>query len=255
MDPRQALTLKMVKKFIAQMLPGTCIDYLSPNFERASSVLNALPHSGLCHWPDKVGVACRTQPLLPPEIQPETLGTVYDALLANQKLKIRYHGRYDEKPKDAEVSPLGIVWTERTVYLVCTFWDYHDIKHIPVHRIKMAAILDDNLSRPEHFNLQGYINSGAFGFTTSGSKIIKLRAYFSEFAAFHLQETPLSKDQILTLQDDGDVLVEASVLKNSQLIWWLLGFGDEVQVLAPKELRAEIVEIVEGMVDLYLSDR
>lgn len=255
MDPRQALTLKMVQKFLAQMLPGTCIDYLSPSFERATSVLNGLPQSALGYWPDKIGVARRAQPLLPPQMSLEILGMLYDALLADQKLNIRYHGRYDEKPKDAEINPLGIVWAERVVYLVCTFWSYEGVKHIPVHRIKAATALDDTSARPDDFNLQDYIRSGAFGFTTADSDVIKLRAYFSEFAAFHLHETPLSEDQILTPQDDGDILVEASVLKNSQLTWWLLGFGDEIEVLEPKELRTEIVEIVEGMADLYLSDQ
>lgn len=254
MDPRQALTLKMVQKFISQMLPGPCIDYLSPNFERATSVLNGLPQSGLGQWPDKVGIVCRTQPLLPSEISLEILGVIYDAVLTNRKLKVSYHGRYDEHPKDAEIHPLGVVWTERVVYLVCTFRNYQDVKHVPVHRIKAAAVLDDASVPPEDFSLQTYINSGAFGFSTSDSEVIKLRAYFSEFSAFHLQETPLSEDQTLTPQDNGDVLVEASVLKNSQLTWWLLGFGDEVEVLGPAELREEIVEIVEGLTDIYLRE-
>ncbi len=254
MDARQALTLKMVQKFIAQLLPGTCIDYLSPNFERASAILDGLPHSGLSHWPDKIGVVSRSQRLLPPDISLEVLDTVYAAVLTNKKLNISYQGRYDQVPKDAELHPLGIVWSEPIVYLVCTFWDYKDVKHIPVHRIKVAELLEEVISPPADFSLKSYIARGTFGYITKQTATIKLRACFSEFAAHHLYETPLSDEQVLTQQEDGDVLLEASVLKTSQLTWWLLGFGDEVEVLEPKMLRDEIVDIVKGMAELYLPD-
>ena len=250
MDPRTALTYEMVQKFISQMLPGVCVEYLAPNFKRAHTILDNLQTSGLGTWPEKVGVVARSQPLLPPIIAADILGTVYDALLANKKIMVSYQNRYSSEPKDAEIHPLGIVWADHVVYLVCTFWNYAGLRHIPVHRIKSANLLDESCSIPENFDLQSYINSGAFGYTTE-SQTIKLRAYFAEHAAYHLQETPLSKDQQLTPQDNGDVLIEASVLKTSQLIWWLLGFGDNIEVLDPPDLRNEIVEIVEGLADIY----
>jgi len=253
MDPRTALTYEMVQKFISQMLPSICVEYLTPSIKRAHSVLDNLPTNVLGSWPSKIGVVVRSQPLLPPSIDSDIIGSVYDALLANNKIRISYHGRYDSEPKDADIHPLGIVWAEHVVYLVCTFWEYKGMKHLPIHRIKSATVLDDYCSIPEDFNLQLYINSGAFGYTIE-SKTIKLRAYFSAHSAYHLQETPLSEDQQLTPQDDGDVLVEASVLKTSQLVWWLLGFGDHIEVLDPPELRDEIVEIVEGLAAIYLPE-
>ena len=253
MDPRTALTYEMVQTFISQMLPGVCTEYLTPNFKRAHTILDNLQTNALGSWPDKIGVVSRSQPLLPPAIDSDLLGTIYDALLVNNKISVSYHGRYDSEPKDADIHPLGIVWAEHVVYLVCTFWDYEGLKHIPIHRIKSATMLDGHCSSPENFDLQSYINSGAFGYTTE-SQTIKLRAYFSEHSAYHLQETPLSEDQLLTSQDDGDVLVEASVLKTSQLVWWLLGFGDHVEVLDPPELLNEIIAIVEGLADIYLPE-
>ena len=36
-----------------------------------------------------------------------------------------------------------------------------------------------------------------------------------------------------------------------QLRWWLLGFGDQVEVLEPEHLRAEFAEIARSLHDMY----
>jgi predicted DNA-binding transcriptional regulator YafY len=33
-----------------------------------------------------------------------------------------------------------------------------------------------------------------------------------------------------------------------EITWWVLGYGDQVQVLAPKQLRDRIVEISQNMI-------
>jgi predicted DNA-binding transcriptional regulator YafY len=47
------------------------------------------------------------------------------------------------------------------------------------------------------------------------------------------------------------VLVEATVQDTQQLRWWLLGFGDQVEVVEPGELRNEFLQVAKGMIGLY----
>jgi predicted DNA-binding transcriptional regulator YafY len=47
------------------------------------------------------------------------------------------------------------------------------------------------------------------------------------------------------------VLIEASVLDTPQLRWWLLGFGDAVEVVEPKSLRREFAEMSRAMASYY----
>ncbi|MBL8474291.1 MAG: WYL domain-containing protein, partial [Rhodocyclaceae bacterium] len=56
----------------------------------------------------------------------------------------------------------------------------------------------------------------------------------------HLEETPLAGDQTLDTLPDGRLRITAGVLLTQQLEWWLLGFGDAVEVLAPPALRAHM---------------
>ncbi len=50
---------------------------------------------------------------------------------------------------------------------------------------------------------------------------------------------------------DGQLQVEATVKDSAQIRWWLMGFGDGVEVLEPQNLRVEFAEIAENMKNLY----
>jgi predicted DNA-binding transcriptional regulator YafY len=82
---------------------------------------------------------------------------------------------------------------------------------------------------------------------------IRLEALFDRKVAIHLGERPLAKDQRLTSREDGRVRLQATVKDTLELRWWLLGFGDKVEVLAPKALRAEFKSIAQRMAGSYGS--
>ena len=70
-----------------------------------------------------------------------------------------------------------------------------------------------------------------------------------------MYETSLAKDQKLTPQKDGRVLVEATVLDSSALRWWILGFGPAVEVVSPPELRQEFEQMASALAALYRAGR
>ena len=57
---------------------------------------------------------------------------------------------------------------------------------------------------------------------------------------FHLSETPVSKDQKYKEEKNGKIRISGTVADTEQLRWWILGFGENVEVIKPKILRDEI---------------
>jgi proteasome accessory factor B len=49
---------------------------------------------------------------------------------------------------------------------------------------------------------------------------------------------------------DGSVTMEFRVDGLGEITWWILGYGDQVQVLRPAALRQKIVEIAKNTVKL-----
>jgi len=90
------------------------------------------------------------------------------------------------------------------------------------------------------------VQSEAFGFL-HGERCLTLKAIFDPAVAPSLTEAPVSKDQKVTEQKDGRLLLLASVRDTTALRAWLLGHGSLVEVLAPKvlkdEIRAEVKEL------------
>jgi predicted DNA-binding transcriptional regulator YafY len=251
MDSHTALAFYLADKHLEPILPRETVDHLRPHFEQARHVLDAIhADSGAPAWRDKVRVLRRGQFLAPPSVKSEVQEQVYDALLLNRKLKLVYQSRQKAEEKEYEVNPLGIVLKDAVIYLVCTCWDYTDIRLMTLHRMIMAEKLDTPATCPDGFNLDAYIASGELDFTEGGE--IRLKARIGDDVAYHLRERPLHPEQSITPAEDGDsMILEAPVNDSGELRWWLLGFGDQVEVLAPEGLRHEFKSIAKRMAAAY----
>lgn len=102
---------------------------------------------------------------------------------------------------------------------------------------------------PRGFDLDKYIEDGGFGWPT-GRKI-RLVAIFNRGPADTLAETPLSRDQTIRKLDEDRFKVTATVQETRELYWWLSSFGPEVEVVAPKSLRALMRKLVRCSVRRY----
>ena len=240
MDGATALSVKLLEQFIPQLLPPTLKDHLQPYFRQADTALAEHAAPSLGHWLDRVRVVPREMPLLAPEVDTTVARTVYQSLLDGVRFTADYASRSAPSPEPREyvVSPLGLVARGNLLYLVCTLWDYTDIRQLAMHRIRTATATDVPVTTPAGFDLDQYIAKGEFHYPV-GPKI-KLEARFYRGAATHLYETPLSVDQQITDLDADHVLVTATVRDTEQLHWWLLGFGSLVAVIGPESLRNEL---------------
>ena len=57
-----------------------------------------------------------------------------------------------------------------------------------------------------------------------------------------------------TFNDDGSAIVEFLIDGLNEITWWILSYGDRVQVLAPKILRQRIIEIAQKMVNANVKN-
>ena len=250
MSPLQALTLELALDHLAALLPASLLGTLAPYFKCAEGVLSSGDGvNKLAGWRKKVATVPSNQPLIPPNYTEQIIEAVHSALLSEHQLEISYTSREQGETKTYPVHPLGIVQRGAVTYLVATLYDYTDIRLLAVHRIQSAQILDQPANPPKKFDLANYIKQGAFGFEESGE--INLVVSFTAPAAEHMRETPLSLDQQIEPDQADWIRVQATVPDTAQLRWWLLGFGDQVEVLEPASLRDEFVNMTQSLHEIY----
>ncbi len=248
--PPAALAFRLAESHLADLLPPSVLDYLEPHFQRAREVLKTTSLGGLKAWSAKVHVIPRGLQLKPAKVEADVQHVVYEALLARQRFSAFYLPRDGEQAVEYEVNPLALVLRQGVTYLVATLWDYDDVKHLALHRMQSAAPLDRKARQPGNFRIDDYLESGAFAYPVSTRKI-KLHALFDIATAYHLFETPLADDQVLRAEGAKHMLLKATVDDSAELRWWLLGFGDGVEVLSPKRLRQEFRSVAIKLGALY----
>ena len=246
----EALTLAMVEQHLISLLPSSTLSQLQPYFKAARQHLSNIPQNERVRsWLNKVRTVPPSQPLLPPSIKPAVQHIVYEALLTDKQLEIKYLKRGESKTVEYRIHPLAAVQRGSITYLYCRVFDYEDLRTLAMHRIQSATMLEEIVKAPAGFSIDEAINSGKFGF--GEGKQIRLEAIFTRNAGDHLFETPLSSNQSLTEHEDGNVKLIATVADTPQLSWWLLGLGDGVEVIKPAALRQSIAETIARMQTLY----
>ena len=118
-----------------------------------------------------------------------------------------------------------------------------------MHRIQSATLLDDEAQFPEGYDVDETIEEGVWGFGPGNA--VQVELLFKQGHADHLLETPLSEDQEVVVLEDKSLLIKATVTQTPQFKWWVLGFGDGVEVVSPPSLREKFVATVCGMNSNY----
>jgi predicted DNA-binding transcriptional regulator YafY len=250
MSPLSAFTFSLAESFLKLMLPAAITRQLDPHFRSAKNFLEKLQGPSWVKWSEKIRVVPRYQHLIPAAIKPDVLETIHEAIWKERQLEAVYKPREPKGEKEYVIHPLGLIFRNEVIYLVCTLWCYEDIKQLALHRFQSVKLLEGLRNVPESFNLDKYIQQGGISFPLRDKKI-KLKVLFDSDAALHLKETPLSEDQKLVKQKDGKVLMTATVRETSELHWWLLGFGEYVEIQGPEYLRTVFKERSANMAVLY----
>jgi predicted DNA-binding transcriptional regulator YafY len=252
LSPQAALAIKFMDAYLRPLLPLSTLKALEPQLHNANEVLAHISDRAIRDWPRKVRVIPAGLAFLPPQIDEGVLPVVYEALFTNVRFRAHYRARESASKSAREeylINPLGLVVRGAVIYLVCTLFEYPDVRQLVLHRLRDPALTDQAAWVPKGFDLDAYIEKGEFDI--SSGKRIRLRAVFEKRIAKFIVETPLSKDQRLSDLEDGRVQLTASVMETEQLRWWLLSLGDQVEILAPDSLRESVYTVAQNMVARY----
>ena len=248
----EALTFHLVERHLEGLLPASTALDLHPYFRAAREKLAASSgRSPLGAWSRRIRVVAPQQPFLPPKVDRDVRRNVTLALLRGRQLEITYRAPWSKAAKKHPVHPLGLIQYGPAFYLCVRFYEYPAPRMVALHRISAATIVDKPVQPPPDFDLDRWIDEGAFGFGELG-KPIKLDIEFLDHAGDFLLETPLSEDQTAT--PTGDTLrIRATVMDTERLRWWIMGFGPRAVVQGPRALREDIARQHRTAAESYMN--
>jgi len=231
-------------------MPKSCLRTIHPYMQKARNLLYEYGEKGVGDWANRVARISRNQHLIPPQIPAAVFDAVYQAVLDERQLQVDYR-RLGGDAEERLIHPQGLVFVDGVIYLVGVVWDYDDLRQFALHRIVKAEALQEPARKVKGFNLNAYIASGNFDFPVGQGKV-RLKLFIDEWLAYYLEQCRLSEDQKITPFENGFIL-EATVLDTAQLQWWLLGLGDQVEVLEPSNVRDSIKQTIGDMYEQYFD--
>ena len=251
MSESAAFMLRLAEEYLWPVMPPQSLRVLEPYFRKARDVLAG---TTLGRWSNRVAIIAAGPPLTPPDVPDAVWEAVSGALIRRQRIRAQYRGKHEAEAREMLINPLGIVVRAGLTYLVATAWDYEDARHYVLHRMSDAEVVPEKAEEPPGFRLRDHLSDdGSFAYP-GGEERIALRALFSQGAGAHLTESRLAGGHRATPQQDGRILVEATVADTAELRWWLAGFGSGVEVLGPEALREEFREEARRLAGVYESD-
>jgi proteasome accessory factor B len=166
---------------------------------------------------------------------------IQKAIMDKRTIDIRFYCPKDHREIDMKLNPYHLLYSRHTWYLLGDSCSDEQIKALKLNYIKQVCILDSNFIEEPPFNLRDYLGR-AWSMLPEGQLYnVKLRfipEVVDDVTAVQWHET-----QTVHFEDDGSAIVEFRVDGLNEIIWWILSYGDRVEVLTPRLLRQRIIEI------------
>ncbi len=242
----EALAILLVaRRFVSrQSLP-----MYEPAARAATKIESSLPESvrAYCHGMLQ-GVTVKMPPLVDAFRAEEVFRTLHTALGVRCKVEIDYDSYFETRPIRTLLWPYQLTFVERAWHVIGHSELHDEVRTFKLDRIVRAKPQQEHYEPDPSFRLDDYLGL-AWGLIPEGT-IYHVRLRFLPKVAGSVEEIRWHKTQRFTAQPDGSCIFEAQVDGLNEITWWVLGYGDQVVVEEPAELRDRIGQIARNMCNL-----
>jgi predicted DNA-binding transcriptional regulator YafY len=182
----------------------------------------------------------------------EHLPLFLEALRSRKKVFFTYASFINGIEKPRKVSPLFLKEYRNRWYLISFDSAKDDIITYALDRIQDPIIMEDKATFPEDFSPNAYFQD-TIGITAYKGKTEKIRIKANKIAAKYIASQPFHKSQILISEGTEESVFELKILISEEFIRIVLGYGGEIEILEPRNLREIITNRVKQMSSIYYN--
>jgi predicted DNA-binding transcriptional regulator YafY len=240
-----------VALYFAARLLAHHSDEHNPHVVSALDKLAAgLPASTIAHHIARVADLVRSRPLRVAYIS--TLEVLTRAWAERRMVRLRYRAPNRELT-EREVAPyfLEVSRSDPAAYVIGYDRLRGALRTFKLERVERADLLDESFEPPAGFDPY-HVLADAWGVMDEARVEVHLR--FSAAAALRVRESRWHQSQRLVERHDGGCELLLTLGGVREVLPWVLGWGAEVEVLAPDELRVEVAGHGARMAALYAAE-
>jgi len=236
---------------LAGRLRGSAeLPLLSQSTRAAVKLENALPPAIRRHVG---GMIDRLSMYLGPVARHKGLDAMFDqlagAISARLICRIVYISFQDRKQVELTVHPVRLAFVNRAWYLMAYSVAHRETRTFKLGRIRKLTVTEANF-RPRG----GVEPDNQFGQAwcmIPEGKLYNVHLHFEPKVAGNVAEVRWHGSQRVGWNDDGSIEFYAKVDGLGEITWWVLGYGDHVEVISPRKLRDAVASIARAMAGKY----
>ncbi|MGW8257605.1 MAG: helix-turn-helix transcriptional regulator, partial [Thermoguttaceae bacterium] len=146
--------------------------------------------------------------------------------------------------------PYQLFFSRRSWYVAGRSSLHRATRTFNIGRITEIELLEDAYKIPRGFSLERFLRNAWHLIPEPGpDQNVVIR--FGKMVAQNVAEVNWHKTQKSSFNKDGTLDFSVTVSGLNEISWWILGYGDQAEVLDPPELRALIQQRIARMQTLY----
>ena len=169
----------------------------------------------------------------------EFLGVLFSASKDDQVVSFEYKKFNSSESQLITLQPYLLKEYRSRWYVIG--WDESKdaLRTYSLDRMSNVLLKGRSFKRSEAFNTASFFKY-ALGITVTDDNPQKVRLKFSEKLSPYIMSQPIHHSQKIIDDSDDGLVVEIEVLITVELVTLILGFGDQVQVLGPDQLKESV---------------
>jgi predicted DNA-binding transcriptional regulator YafY len=180
--------------------------------------------------------------------------SVYERLLQavteRRSVRIRYRSLAEEEVICTRLHPYRLLFSRRSWYVIGRSSLHRATRTFNVGRIMELDLLEDRYEVPRGFSVDRYLGN-AWHLISEAGPDREVVVRFSRKVAQNVAEVAWHKTQRLEFRADGSLDFSVTVSGLGEISWWILGYGDQAEVVQPPELRRIVAGHAARMIEKY----
>ena len=243
-SPREAQALLTMEHLLESLEPTLLGAQVKPLKERLAALLSKGEHSA-----DEVRRRIRVISLGARRHEPKHFEVVASAVLGRSKLRLKYWNRSRDEVTERDVSPQRLVHYRNNWYLDAWCHLRNDIRSFALDGIRDVVPVEGKVKEVPDAELDRVLASGYGIF--SGAKVQWAELRFTPERARYVSLEEWHPRQKSRFEKDGSYVLELPYSSETELVGDILKWGEEVEVLAPRELREAVARKARATAKLY----
>ena len=173
-----------------------------------------------------------------------------EAVGGKRTVRMKYHSLSEQDHIATKLSPYQLMFSRRSWYVAGRSSLHREVRIFNLARIKDLEILDETFRVPARFNMERFLRN-AWHLIPEPGPDRQVLVRFEPMVAHNVAEVMWHKTQQIEWRDDGRIDFRVTVSGVHEIAWWILGYGDQAEVIEPPELRQIVAERAKKMVAKY----